>query len=118
MKYFSKNTLKHARTLFLIKDELKVTLDQNDFNEVDLYKFADELIQSLQPEKQKDPFMDPGIKHDYRNYALDTAFDNHQDEIFIHEKSVYDFECDFGAKGIFINDFMSSINNTEIPFYA
>ena len=53
MNYFSKNTLKHAQTLFRIKDELKVTLDQNDFDEVDLYKFADELIKSLQPEKQK-----------------------------------------------------------------
>ena len=44
MNYFSKNTLKHAQTLFRIKDELQVTLDQNDFDEVDLYKFADELI--------------------------------------------------------------------------
>ena len=118
MNYFSKNTLKHAQTLFRIKDELKVTLDQNGFDEVDLYNFADELIKSLQPEKQKDHFRDPGIKRDYRNYALDKAFEKHQDEIFLREESIYDFENDYETHDVILKNFINSIHNTGVAAYA
>ena len=87
-------------------EDFSPDLSENDFDEVDLYKFADELIKSLQPEKQKDHFRDPGIKRDYRNYALDKAFEKHQDEIFLREESIYDFENDYETEDLILKNFI------------
>ena len=47
MIHFSKNTLKNAKLVFQVKDQLKEVLAEHNFNEVDLLNFADEFTASI-----------------------------------------------------------------------
>lgn len=87
---FSKNTFKNAQVVFQVKEELKATLDNNDFDEIDLYQFANEIVDAMTPKAEVDIHRDPGIRRDYRNYDLDKAFSIHQDEIFCREFNLCD----------------------------
>ena len=87
---FSKNTFKNAQLVFQVKEELKATLAANDFDEIDLYQFADELVDALTPKPEVDIHRDPGMRRDYRNYDLDIAFNSHQNEVFHFESNLFD----------------------------
>ena len=90
MIQFSKNTFKNAQVVFRVKEELKASLDNNGFDEIDLYQFANELVDALAPAPEVDIHRDPGMRRDYRNYDLDKAFSNHQNEIFHCEANLFD----------------------------
>ena len=90
MMQFSKNTFKNAQVVFQVKEELKATLDNNDFDEIDLYQFANEIVDAMAPKAEVDIHRDPGMRRDYRNYDLDSAFSKHQDEIFHCEADLFD----------------------------
>ena len=85
MIHFSKNTLKNAKLVFQVKDQLKEVLAEHNFNEVDLLNFADEFTASFREQPALDKHRDPGLTRDYRNYDVDRAFDCHQNEIFREE---------------------------------
>ena len=85
MIHFSKNTLKNAKLVFQVKDQLKEVLVEHNFNEVDLLNFADEFTASFREQPALDKHRDPGLTRDYRNYDVDRAFDYHQHEIFREE---------------------------------
>ena len=109
MIHFSKNTLKNAKLVFQVKDQLKEVLVEHNFNEVDLLNFADEFTASLRPEPVVDLHFDPGMRRDYRNYDVDSAFASHQNEIFSNE-TFHDDENIVSTAGI--DAFMDRIEPT------
>ena len=90
MKHFSKNTLKNAKVVFALKEELKSFTVEHEFDEVDLYKIADEIADGYLYERVEDKNRDPGMRRDYRNYDLDRAFDTHQRTIFASEMTSFE----------------------------
>ena len=116
MLHFSKNTLKNAQVVFQVKEELKSTLFNNDFDEIDLYQFADELVDAMTPKPEVDIHRDPGMRRDYRNYDLDKAFSNHQNEIFHCEANLFDTSEDhYGMTAAMV---MSSIDQLGSVVYV
>ena len=85
MIHFSKDTLKNAKLVFQVKDQLKDVLAEYNFDEVDLLNFADEFTASFREQPAPDKHRDPGLTRDYRNYDVDQAFEHHQNEIFREE---------------------------------
>ena len=85
MIHFSQNTIRNAKLVYRVKDQLREILDDYHIEEADLLNFADEFTSSLRPEPVVDLHFDPGIRRDYRNYDVDSAFAHHQDEIFHNE---------------------------------
>ena len=92
MIHFSKNTIKNAQLVYRVKDQLKDILDGYEIDEADLLNFADEFTTSLRPEPVVDLHFDPGMRRDYRNYDVDSAFASHQNEIFRNETLCNDEE--------------------------
>ncbi|MDB2467958.1 hypothetical protein N9W71_03655 [Planktomarina temperata] len=116
MMQFSKNTFKNAQVVFQVKEELKASLADNNFDEIDLYQFANELVDALTPKPEVDIHRDPGIRRDYRNYDLDTAFDCHQNEIFHFERSLFDADEDY--YGMTPSMFLKSIDNLGADYHV
>ena len=116
MMQFSKNTFKNAQVVFQVKEELKASLADNHFEEIDLYQFANELVDALTPKPEVDFHRDPGIRRDYRNYDLDAAFDCHQNEIFHYERSLFDADED--DYGMTPSMFLKSIDNLGADYYV
>ena len=116
MMQFSKNTFKNAQVVFQVKEELKATLFNNDFDEVDLYQFANELVDAMTPKPEVDIHRDPGIRRDYRNYDVDKAFSNHENEVFYCEQNL--FNSDEDHYGMTPEMFMNSISNIGGSLYA
>ena len=116
MMQFSKNTFKNAQVVFRVKEELKASLDHNEFDEIDLYQFANELVDALTPAPEVDIHRDPGMRRDYRNYDLDKAFSNHQNEVFFCEGNLFDPDEDhYGMTAAMV---MSSIDQIGGAIYA
>ena len=44
----------------------------------------------MTPKPEVDIHRDPGMRRDYRNYDLDIAFSNHQNEVFHCEANLFD----------------------------
>jgi len=116
MIQFSKNTFKNAQVVFQVKEELKASLADNHFEEIDLYQFANELVDALTPKPEVDIHRDSGIRRDYRNYDLDKAFDCHQNEIFHCERSL--FNVDEDDYGMTPSLFLKSIDNLGATYYV
>ena len=116
MMQFSKNTFKNAQVVFQVKEELKATLVDNNFDEIDLYQFANELVDAMTPRPEVDIHRDPGIRRDYRNYDLDSTFNNHQNEVFYNEQNLFDpNEDDYGMTPAMV---MNSISNIGGSLYV
>ena len=116
MMQFSKNTFKNAQVVFQVKEELKATLAGDNFDEIDLYQFANELVDAMTPKPEVDIHRDPGIRREYRNYDLDIAFNNHQNEVFYCEGNLFDTdEDDYGMTPAMV---MNSISNLGGAFYV
>ena len=92
MIHFSQNTIKNARLVYRIKDHLSDILSDYNIDETDLLNFADEFTASLRPIPEIDIHFDPGIRREYRNYDVDIAFSEHQEEIRINEPFFNDGE--------------------------
>ena len=92
MIHFSKNTIKNAQLVYRVKDQLRDILDGYEIEEVDLLNFADEFTASFRPEPVVDLHFDPGMRRDYRNYDVDSAYAKHQHEILRNEKFYHDDE--------------------------
>jgi len=90
MIQFSNKSLKHAKLVYQIKEQLSVVVPANLFDDIDLLNFAEEITQSLKETPAKDTFRDPGMRRDYRNYDIDDAFAYHQNEIFANERYEFD----------------------------
>tara|TARA_B100000780_G_C20900937_1_gene358577 strand:- start:144 stop:494 length:351 start_codon:yes stop_codon:yes gene_type:complete len=116
MMQFSKNTFKNAQVVFQVKEELKATLAHNDFDEIDLYQFANELVAAMTPKPEVDIHRDPGMRRDYRNYDVDKAFSNYENEVFYCEQKLFDSnEDDYGLTAAMV---MSSIDQLGGAIYA
>ena len=116
MMQFSKNTFKNAQVVFQVKEELKATLAGDNFDEIDLYQFANELVDAMTPKPEVDIHRDPGIRREYRNYDLDIAFNNHQNEVFYCEGNLFDtVEDGYGMTPAMV---MNSISNLGGSFYV
>ena len=87
MKHFSQDTIKHAEAVFAVKEELKSFIIDGQFDEIDLYKIADEFTNSYLYEGNIDEHRNPAMRRDYRNYDLDLAFKSKQHEILRHESA-------------------------------
>lgn len=109
MIHFSQNTIKNAQLVYRVKDQLKDILDGYKIDEADLLNFADEFTASLRPEPVVDLHFDPGMRRDYRNYDVDSAFATHQNEIFSNE-TFHDDENIVSTAGI--DAFMDRIDPT------
>ena len=90
MLQFSNKSLKHAKLVYQIKEQLSDVVPANLFDDIDLLNFAEEITQSLKGTPAKDTFRDPGMRRDYRNYDVDDALAYHQNEIFANESYEFD----------------------------
>ena len=90
MIQFSNKSLKHAKLIYQIKEQLSGVLPEQVCDDIDLINIAEEITQSLKETPEKDTFRDPGVRRDYRNYDVDDAFAYHQNEIFTNE--CYEFD--------------------------
>ena len=111
MIHFSQNTIQNAKLVYRVKDQLREILDDYNIEEVDLLNFADEFTSSLRPEPVVDLHFDPGMRRDYRNYDLDSAFAKYQDEIFHNEPFCQDDDFNSALR---IDTFLNSIEPTWI----
>ena len=106
MIHFSQNTIKNAKLIYRVKDQLREILDDYHIGEADLLNFAEEFTSSLRPEPVVDLHFDPGMRSDYRNYDVDNAFAKHQDEIFNNETFYHDENFNSSPK---IDTFLNGI---------
>ena len=90
MLQFSNKSLKHAKLVYQIKEQLSDVLPENVVDDIDLLNFAEEITQSLKETPIKDTFRDPVMRRDYRNYDVDHALAYHQNEIFANERYEFD----------------------------
>ena len=92
MIHFSQNTIKNAQLVYRVKNQLRDILDGYEIEESDLLNFADEFTAALRPMPEIDIHFDPGIRREYRNYDVDIAFSEHQEEIRFNEPFFNDGE--------------------------
>lgn len=111
MIHFSQNTIKNAQLVYKVKDRLRDILEEYQIDEVDLLNFADEFTASLRPEPVVDLHFDPGMRRDYRNYDVDSAYASHQHEILRNETFYEDDDLITVPE---VNAFMHSIEPTWI----
>ena len=111
MIHFSQNTIKNAKLVYRVKDQLREILDDYHIGEADLLNFAEEFTSSLRPEPVVDLHFDPGMRRDYRNYDVDNAFAKHQNEIFNNE--TFFLNDDFNSAPR-IDNFLNGIEPTWI----